>query len=177
MKSLIRLRNAQHGDLRQPSAGSLADKLRLVRPEHECAAEALNFLTDTGDYTCVDSPDELGAHRRAVTDQGLTTTGPKSARKDDSRPITASSYIFLGNIEMKIDALEHDLAAATERLEAAHLAMTSKEDELEEHRQRLRACEEIRGFTHWSEVDVATAQPSWTASTTKSERSRTKTRI
>ncbi|MEC4764058.1 ATP-binding protein [Mycobacterium sherrisii] len=158
MKSLIRLRNAQHGDLRQPSAGSLADKLRLVRPEHECAAEALNFLTDTGDYTCVDSPDELGAHRRAVTDQGLTTTGPKSARKDDSRPITASSYIFLGNIEMKIDALEHDLAAATERLEAAHLAMTSKEDELEEHRQRLRACEEIRGFTHWSEVDVATAQ-------------------
>jgi uncharacterized protein YPO0396 len=159
MKDLVRLRNAQHGQpLQNPTSGSLAGKLTVIDPRHECATEAQNFICSVGDYTCVDSSDEFSAHRRAVTDQGLIKTGAKDARKDDRRAITPSSYIFLGNIEMKIAALQRDLEDATMEVDAAHLAMTNKEAEVEDHQQRLRACEAIRRFTHWSEVDVASAQ-------------------
>ena len=159
MRSLVRLRSAQHGQpLNQPAVASLAAKLRLVDPTHECAAEASNLIVADGDYQCVDGPDEFGNHRRAVTDQGLTKTGAKSARKDDRRQLTASDFIFLGNIELKIASLQQDLDLATEDVQSAATAMEKAKEVHSGHQSRLRDCEAIRGFTHWTEVDVDTPQ-------------------
>jgi uncharacterized protein YPO0396 len=160
MRGRIQLQHVRHDEPpRKPGAGTLATKLQVVDPTHECAAEALNVIADVGDYVCVDGPDEFIHHRRAVTDRGLHKTNDRLSIKDDRNALRRSEFIYVGDIEAKIAALQQDLDEAEADYEQAKRAI----DELDDHRQQqLQLANDYQAvcerFTEWSEIDTDAAE-------------------
>ena len=159
MKGRIQLEHIRHDEPpRNPIAGTLATKLQVVDPTHECAAEALNVIAKAGDYVCVGSPQDFKHHRRAVTDQGLYKLTDRLSIKDDRHQLRRSDYIYVGDIEAKLAALQHDLDEAEAAYEQARQAI----DRLDDHRQQqLKLASDYQtvcqSFTDWSEIDTDAA--------------------
>ncbi len=157
--SLVRLRMARTGRKRAtPVQGSLADKLTLCDDAHECAGEAADLIAYFGDYVCVDTADDLEHHAKAVTDTGLIKTSAHSARKDDRYPDRASAYIFVGNVDVKIDALHQECEAAQHAAAGAQHAIAEAEQRFNSHQQLIQAHEVLGGFADYGAIDVAAAQ-------------------
>ena len=137
---------------------TLAGKLFVVDPAHECAAEAADVIAAAGDHLCVDTPDVFVRFRRAVTDTGLYKDSDRLAIKDDRRPVKQADYIYQGDVAAKIDALTVDLATA----EAAHDRARRAADDIAAKRQQWRdraaACKAIcEQFPQWNQIDTETA--------------------
>ncbi|WP_141014951.1 ATP-binding protein [Nocardioides sambongensis] len=104
------------------------------------------------DVACVDSPDELDDHVRAVTINGQVKTSRTRYEKDDRRRIEDRSQWVLGDREAKLEALVEQLREATEehrrieevvqRIEAEHQAAVQRRTILESARQQS-----------WSDID------------------------
>lgn len=156
--SLVRLRMARPG--RAPAdvpRGSLADKLTLCDSTHECAGEASDLITYFGDHVCVDTAQDLERHQRAVTETGLIKTSAHSARKDDRYPNRASAYIFVGNVDVKIDALHQECEAAQYATATAQQAIADAEHRFNTHQQLIRTHAVICGFGEYDAIDTASA--------------------
>ncbi|GAB18441.1 hypothetical protein GOEFS_054_00550 [Gordonia effusa NBRC 100432] len=158
MRGRIQIHHAEQRPMPTPEPGTLGATLRAVDPDHPCAAEALTVLTKLGNYMCVDSPADFGAHNKAVTDQGLRKDSAKLAVKDDRQPLRPSQYIFVGNVEAKISALREELSAEQNEYDIAREATAEIDAERTEKQQRRdsyrRVCEQ---FTQWSAIDTDAA--------------------
>ncbi|MFN3003767.1 ATP-binding protein [Mycolicibacterium wolinskyi] len=156
MRGRIQLQHVKHGaQLREPAPETLATKVRVADPTHDSAVEALNVIASVGDYACVDRPEEFAEHPRAVTDQGLRKDSGRLSIKDDRSKLRPSDYIFLGDSEAKVHALQHDLANAHD----AYSTARSARERLDEHRARLqareRACRALCDqYMQWSDIDT-----------------------
>lgn len=143
---------------RQPEPNTLAGKLFAVKPDHPCAAEALDILSAAGDHICVDSPDLFARFRRAVTDTGLYKDSDRLAIKDDRRALKPSEYIYQGDITAKLDALTAELAEAEQVFEQARQAADDIAAGRQQWRDRAAACKAIcEQFPQWSQIDTETA--------------------
>lgn len=143
---------------RAPEPNTLAGKLFVVKPDHPCAAEALDVLSAAGDHICVDTPDLFTRFRRAVTDAGLYKDSDRLAIKDDRRALKPSEYIYQGDITAKLDALTAELAEAEETFTQARRAADDIAAGRQQWRDRAAACKAIcEQFPQWSQIDTETA--------------------
>ncbi|QIV81395.1 ATP-binding protein [Mycolicibacterium frederiksbergense] len=143
---------------RAPEQNTLAGKLFVVKPDHPCAAEALDVLSAAGDHICVDTPDLFTRFRRAVTDAGLYKDSDRLAIKDDRRALKPSEYIYQGDITAKLDALTAELAEAEETFTQARQAADDIAAGRQQWRDRAAACKAIcEQFPQWSQIDTETA--------------------
>lgn len=158
MRGRIQLHHAEDRPAPTPQAGTLGATLRPVDPGHPCSAEAVSILTRLGNYVCVDSTAEFGDHPKAVTDKGLRKDSAKLAVKDDRAPLRPSQYIFVGNVDAKIAALQDELDEEQRAYDEAREASATLDRERTEREQRRdayrRLCEQ---FTQWSEIDLDSA--------------------
>ncbi|MGK2316209.1 ATP-binding protein [Gordonia rhizosphera] len=158
MRGRIQLHHAETRPAPTPDPGTLAATLRAVDPDHPCSAEALSILTRLGNHTCVDDPAEFTDHAKAVTDTGLRKDSAKLAIKDDRMALRPSQYIFVGNVDAKIAALQAELEHEQHAYDSAREASAALDRERTEKEQRRdayrRVCEQ---FTQWSEIDTDSA--------------------
>lgn len=86
-------------------------------------------LSERYDYACVDSPDSLGEHVRAVTINGQLKTSRTRYEKDDRRRIDDRGRWVLGDRDGKLEALSvQRREAATRRNELEEAANRSDRD-------------------------------------------------
>ncbi|MDO5495054.1 MAG: ATP-binding protein [bacterium] len=113
-------------------------------------------LSQRFDYACVDSPDEMDAHPRAVTINGQVKTTRTRYEKDDRTAISDRTRWVLGDRESKLEALVDRLTAARSTFEAAEaevLAIQAAADAAARHDEKLR---NLRS-TRWQDVDADSA--------------------
>jgi uncharacterized protein YPO0396 len=159
MRGLLRIEHVTtDGPTRHPTAGTLAECLKLTDHGHECATTAVNLIATVGDYVRVDSTEDFRQHRRAVTAQGLRKENERRAIKDDRADLRVSQYIFQGNIDDKIAALRQEL------LEAQQVAETAEQEVSDLHAKRQDLQDELlrwsklhSQFEQFSQVDTHTA--------------------
>ncbi|MGB3485900.1 MAG: SbcC/MukB-like Walker B domain-containing protein [Mycobacterium sp.] len=137
---------------------TLAGKLFVVDPTHQCAAEAADVVAAAGDHICVDSPDAFPRFRRAVTDTGLYKDSDRLAIKDDRRPLKQAEYIYQGDVAAKIDALTVDLGNAEDAYQQARRAADDIATGRQQWRDRAAACKAIcEQFPQWNHIDTESA--------------------
>jgi uncharacterized protein YPO0396 len=142
----------------EPEPNTLAGKLFAVDPNHPCAAEAVDVITNAGDHVCVDTPDVFERFRRAVTDTGLYKDSDRLAVKDDRRPVKQSEYLYQGDVTAKINALTVELAAAEEAYQKARRIADDIAAQRQQWRDRAVACKAIcEQYPQWSHIDTETA--------------------
>ncbi|ORW08034.1 MULTISPECIES: ATP-binding protein [Mycolicibacter] len=142
-----------------PKTGTLAECLHLTESQHECASTAQALINRAGDYVRVSHTSEFSVHPRAVTVQGLRQENKTRAVKDDRSELRRSQYIFQGNIESKIEALQAELAEATadfEMCEAAISELTAQKNALERSKELWQSL--LNGFERYDDIDTATAE-------------------
>lgn len=158
MRGRIQLHQVERSTEVRPEPGTLAATLRVVDPDHPSSAEALAILGRLGNHMRVDDPAEFANHAKAVTDRGLRKDSARLAVKDDRAALRPSQYIFVGNVDAKVAALQEELDYEERAHEAARAATAVLERERSDKQRRrdmYRAvCEQ---FTQWSEIDVETA--------------------
>lgn len=158
MRGRIQLHHAESRPAPTPEPGTLGAKLRAVDATHPCSAEALTVISRLGNYVCVDSPDEFADHYKAVTDQGLRKDSAKLAIKDDRQTLRPSQYVFVGDGEAKIaamqDELDHEQRLYDTAREASGVLDRDRTDKQHRRDAYRRVCEQ---FTQWSQIDTDTA--------------------
>ncbi|MCH5642741.1 MULTISPECIES: ATP-binding protein [unclassified Gordonia (in: high G+C Gram-positive bacteria)] len=158
MRGRIQLHHAEDRRPPTPEAGTLGATLRAVDPAHPCSSEALSILARLGNYACVESTADFGDHTKAVTDRGLRKDSAKLAVKDDRQALRPSQYVFVGNVDAKIAALQEELDAEQHAYDQAREASATLDGERTSREQRRdsyrRLCEQ---FTQWSEIDLDSA--------------------
>ncbi|MGC4932264.1 ATP-binding protein [Gordonia sp. DT30] len=158
MRGRIQLHHVERRTSAPPEPGTLAATLRAVDPEHPSSTEALAILGRLGNYVCVDDPAEFADHPKAVTDRGLRKDSAKLAIKDDRQQLRPSQYLFVGNVDAKLAALQEELDHEESVYRAAREATAVLERERADKQRRRdmyrTVCEQ---FTQWSEIDVESA--------------------
>ncbi|MDL9935947.1 ATP-binding protein [Gordonia sp. ABSL1-1] len=158
MRGRIQLHHAENRPGPVAEAGTLGALLRPVDADHPCSAEALAVLARLGNYVCVEDTAEFGEHTRAVTPQGLRKDSAKLAVKDDRQALRPSQYVFVGNGDAKIAALQDELDLDQRAYDVAREASAELDRERSEKGRRRdayrRVCEQ---FSQWSEIDVDNA--------------------
>ncbi|MGV9712806.1 ATP-binding protein [Gordonia sp. NPDC003424] len=158
MRGRIALHHAETRPTPAPEEGTLGAKLRAVDPDHPCTAEALTVISRLGNYVCVDSPTDFADHYKAVTDQGLRKDSAKLAVKDDRQTLRPSQYVFVGNGEAKVAALQDELEHEQRAYDAARAASAALDADRTDKQHRRdafrRVCEQ---FTQWSQIDTDAA--------------------
>ncbi|MFW0785877.1 ATP-binding protein [Gordonia sp. CPCC 206044] len=158
MRGRIQLHQAENRQAPAAERGTLGATLRAVDPAHPCSAEALSILARLGNYVCVDNPVDFSDHAKAVTDQGLRKDSAKLAVKDDRQTLRPSQYIFVGNVDAKIAALQSELDHEQHAYDAARAASEELDHERTDKQRRRdanrRVCEQ---FTQWSAIDTDSA--------------------
>lgn len=131
--------------------------VRRVRVSEGPFTDWLNHqLSERFDVACVDHPDDLDDHVRAVTINGQVKTSRTRYEKDDRRRIDDRGLWVLGDRAGKLEALVQQLRRADAELAAAQeiLDRAQRESrEIAERRGALSAIKEQR----WSDVDVDAA--------------------
>ncbi|MCI4011234.1 ATP-binding protein [Brevibacterium sp. ZH18] len=114
-------------------------------------------LSERFDFACVEAPDELDDHPRAVTLKGQIKTSRTRYEKDDRRRIDDRSQWVLGNRENKLEALIDALKVAQSELaEAQSVVETATAESARAHRRKgiLAGIRE----QSWRDVDREGAQ-------------------
>ncbi|MDV3219407.1 ATP-binding protein [Mycobacterium avium] len=133
MRGLVRLEHVPAGGIAPiaPQSGTLAECLGLTDAKHESAGTATRLIAKVGDYVRVSGTDEFPHHRRAITVEGLYKESETRSVKDDRATLSASQYIYQGDIAAKITALRIELEDATADFEASDAAMTELHNTIE----------------------------------------------
>ncbi|MFV2142752.1 ATP-binding protein [Isoptericola sp. G70] len=115
------------------------------------------------DYACVEGPDELAEHERAVTRTGQVRRGRGSFEKDDRFAVHDRSRWLLGfdNAD-KVDHYLELLRAAKEQVGQADVALGELGRAQESVKARRRVLAELDDVA-WSSLDVDAAQTELTA--------------
>lgn len=109
-------------------------------------------LSERFDYACVNSPDMLDSHIRAVTINGQVKTSRTRYEKDDRRAINDRAQWVLGNHDAKLEALVEQRGTAENKLAAATEAVDRIMTEQREAQVRQGILETLRG-RHWHDLD------------------------
>ncbi|TYL55304.1 hypothetical protein FXB39_02835 [Nocardioides sp. BGMRC 2183] len=109
-------------------------------------------LSERYDVACVESPDELDDHPRAVTVNGQIKTSRIRYEKDDRRAIDDRSQWVLGDREAKLEALVEQLRAATEEQRRIEEVVDRIERERGAEVRRRTVLEGARQQA-WSDID------------------------
>lgn len=113
-------------------------------------------LSERFDFACVDHPDELDDHHRAVTVKGQVKTSRTRYEKDDRRAIDDRSQWVLGDREAKLEALIESLKEAQSELAAAEQVVAAADAETAAAHRRRGILAGIREQS-WRDVDRAGA--------------------
>lgn len=133
---------------------SLVNRVR-VRPG-SFAAWVSGQLSERYDFACVDSPDKLDSHVRAVTINGQVKTSRTRYEKDDRQALDDRGHWVLGDREAKLEALVQQLGAAKRELADATDAVDRIAKAQGEAQRRHGILETLRG-RHWHDVDHESA--------------------
>ena len=109
-------------------------------------------LSERFDFACVDRPDELDDHPRAVTVKGQIKTSRTRYEKDDRRAIDDRSQWVLGDREAKLEALVESLKEAQSELAAAEQVVAAADAETAQAHRRRGILAGIREQS-WRDVD------------------------
>jgi uncharacterized protein YPO0396 len=114
-------------------------------------------LSERFDYACVDSPDHLDRHDKAVTIGGQVKTSRTRYEKDDRMRIGDRRGWVLGDREAKIEALVERLIGAEAELAAAQEVAADVERRRAASIERRGVLKTVRE-QRWAAVDVEGAQ-------------------
>lgn len=109
-------------------------------------------LSERYDYACVDSPDELDNHRRAVTINGQIKTSRTRYEKDDRRRLDDRTQWILGDREGKLEALIEQLKDAERTRSEAESVVRRIEAERDAATKRRAILEGARSQS-WQDID------------------------
>lgn len=112
-------------------------------------------LSERFDIACVQTPDELDSHPRAVTMRGQIRSRSRY-EKDDRARIDDRAHWVLGDREGKLEALIEQRRAAALEEEAAREAVDRADQRRQQAAMRQAMLESIRGQS-WVDVDEAQA--------------------
>jgi uncharacterized protein YPO0396 len=113
-------------------------------------------LSERYDYACVDAPDALGDHVRAVTINGQLKTSRTRYEKDDRSRIDDRGRWVLGDREGKLEALSVQLQAATRRRDELDAEAERKERQRTATVSRRAILGTLRR-QNWADVDHRSA--------------------
>ena len=108
-------------------------------------------------YVCVETPDGMGDHSRAVTIRGQMKTSATRYEKDDRRGINDRSHWVLGDRAGKLSALADRLKEAQEELNAAQEVVDTANRQEQERNIRRGRLESILDGS-WAEYDTISSQ-------------------
>ncbi|MDN6748475.1 MAG: hypothetical protein L0L93_15995, partial [Brevibacterium sp.] len=114
-------------------------------------------LSERFDFACVERPEELDDHPRAVTIKGQVKTSRTRYEKDDRRRIDDRSQWVLGDRESKLEALIAALKEAQPELSEAEAVVEAANAEIAQANRRKGILAGIREQS-WRDVDLAGAQ-------------------
>ena len=114
-------------------------------------------VSERFDFACVDSPDELDDHPRAVTTKGQIKTSRTRYEKDDRRRIDDRSQWVLGDRENKLEALISALKEAQAELAEAQAIVEAANAQTAQAHRRKGILAGIREQS-WRDVDLAGAK-------------------
>ena len=114
-------------------------------------------LSERFDFACVESPEELDDHPRAVTIKGQVKTSRTRYEKDDRRRIDDRSQWVLGDREAKLEALIDALKVAQSELSEAEAVVEAANAQIAQAHRRKGILAGIREQS-WRDVDRAGAQ-------------------
>lgn len=140
-----------------PAASPLSLLHRITVREGNFTAWLQHTLSERYDYACVDTPDALDDHPRAVTVHGQVKSGRGRYVKDDRKPIDDRSTWVLGDREAKHESLIVLLQSAEAeyaRLDKLIRVATAARDLSIRRQQALGALQQQA----WSEFDVEAAE-------------------
>ncbi|GAA1862146.1 ATP-binding protein [Brevibacterium marinum] len=118
---------------------------------------AHSTLSERFDFACVERPEELDDHPRAVTVKGQVKTSRTRYEKDDRRRIDDRSQWVLGDRESKLEALIAALKEAQTELSEAQTIVDAANAETAQANRKKGILAGIREQS-WRDVDVAGAQ-------------------
>lgn len=127
---------------------------RVMVAEGQYRAWLAGALSERYDVACVDSPDHMDAHVRAVTINGQIKTSRTRYEKDDRFELDNRARWVLGNHEAKRAALESQLAEAREARTAAEAVVTAAVKLRDDAMTRIATLKSVHEFT-WEELDTA----------------------
>ena len=145
-----------------PHSGSERSLVRRVkvadlRAHPEYSRWVNRLLRTQFDYTCVDTPDELADHRRALTAAGQVKRESRYV-KDDRHPIDDRSRWVLGSSnDQKVEALEATRAQTASELGQAERDV-QKIEARKAHASMLAMLSQTLQQSDWASYDIATAQ-------------------
>ncbi len=140
-----------------PAASGLSLLHRISVSEGLFTAWLQHTLSERYDYACVDTPDALDDHPRAVTIRGQVKSGRGRYMKDDRTAIDDRSTWVLGDREAKHEALIallRDAETERARLEDHVRSATEARDLVIRRHQTLGELQQQA----WSEFDVEAAK-------------------
>ena len=114
-------------------------------------------LSERFDFACVDAPEELDDHHRAVTVKGQIKTSRTRYEKDDRRRIDDRSQWVLGDRESKLEALVASLKEAQSELAEAESIVTTADAQTAQAHRRRGILSGLREQS-WSDVDQTGAR-------------------
>lgn len=137
------------------SAKSLVNKVTVA--ETGFGEWMHSTLSERFDFACVERPDELDDHPRAVTIKGQIKTSRTRYEKDDRRRIDDRSQWVLGDRENKLEALIAALKEAQAELAEAESVVDAANAETARAHRRKGILAGIREQS-WRDVDLAGAK-------------------
>ncbi|WP_235346108.1 ATP-binding protein [Brevibacterium sp. UCMA 11754] len=146
-----------HAAKRRPvnSTKSLVNKVTVA--ETGFGEWVHSTLSERFDFACVERPDELDDHPRAVTMKGQVKTSRTRYEKDDRRRIDDRSQWVLGDRENKLEALIAALKDAQAELDEAQAIVETANAETAQAHRRKGILAGIREQS-WRDVDLAGAK-------------------
>lgn len=141
----------------RPARSHLSLLHRVTVREGAFQSWVLHRLSERFDYACVDSPDDLDAHVRAVTLKGQVKSSQTRYEKDDRLAIDDRSHWLLGDHADRLDALVDQRVTAQRRLDELEGQVAALERVRDEESRRRGVLETVR-HQSWAEIDRAAAQ-------------------
>lgn len=103
----------------RPAASAVSLVNRISVAAHPHSTWLAGVLSHRYDYACVDHPDDLENHARAITSEGQIKQSSTRYEKDDRRRVDDQRHWVLGDREAKHEALIAHLRVAETELNAA----------------------------------------------------------
>lgn len=136
------------------SDNSLVNRVRVSSGPF--AAWLSGQLSERYDFACVDSPDLLDSHVRAVTINGQIKASRTRYEKDDRQAIDDRGHWVLGDREAKLEALVQQLTTSASELADAAGVVDRIAEAQGEAQKRRGILETLRG-RHWHDLDHQSA--------------------
>ncbi|KRE67756.1 hypothetical protein ASG92_14075 [Arthrobacter sp. Soil736] len=136
----------------RPARSSLSLVNRISVAPGPFAEWVAGQLSERFDYACVDSPDELDDHTRAVTVNGQVKSSRTRYEKDDRVKIDERGYWVLGDRESKLEALIEQLRGAEREYSQAETDVDRAEKERNSDLERRATLKAVRGQM-WHDID------------------------